>query len=166
MIKKTVTLLSFLSILIATETKAAQPDTTEHSVTYEVRKRPDGTPHFMPTHIEHKTKGHAHNAVMDKKLAVPAEKSKADAELLKQPATKHVVTYHVKKNAQGHAAEAKEVKHDDPNHENATLFSWPVTQFSSPIVTQPKSITMPYGPTTGFLPMQIGGGCSGSMACS
>lgn len=158
MIKKTVTLLSFLSILIATETKAAQPDTTEHSVTYEVRKRPDGTPHFMPTHIEHKTKGHAHNAVMDKKLAVPAEKSKADAELLKQPATKHVVTYHVKKNAQGHVAESKEVKHDDPNHENATLFSWP-------IVAQPKAIQQINSPFLN-MPMQIGGGCSGSMACS
>ena len=166
MIKKTVTLLSFLSILIATETKAAQPDTTEHSVTYEVRKRPDGTPHFMPTHIEHKTKGHAHNAVMDKKLAVPAEKSKADAELLKQPATKHVVTYHIKKDKNGHVAESKEVKHDDPNHENATLFSWPVTQFSSPIVTQPKTIQQINSPFLNMPMMINGGGCSGSMACS
>ncbi|MDP1975999.1 MAG: hypothetical protein Q8K37_08540 [Alphaproteobacteria bacterium] len=157
MIKKTVTLLSFLSILITTETKAAQPDATEHKVTYEVRKKPDGTPHFMPIHIEHKTKGHAHNAVMDKKLAVPAEKSKTDAELLKQPATKHVVTYHVKKNEQGHAAEAKEIKHDDPNHENATLFS-----------LFPGSMTMPSGaPSFLNTPMMINGpGCSGSSVCS
>ncbi|MDP1724604.1 MAG: hypothetical protein Q8L85_07875 [Alphaproteobacteria bacterium] len=156
MIKKTVTLLSFLSILIATETKAAQPDTTEHKVTYEVRKRPDGTPHFTPTHIEHKTKGHAHNAVMDKKLAVPAEKSKADAELLKQPATKHVVTYHIKKDKNGHVAESKEVKHDDPNHENTTLFSL------HPNMTMPSGL-----PAFLNIPMMInGGGCGNSSACS
>lgn len=170
---KALIMSAFLSIFML-DAKANEPIAAEHHVTWEVRTKQDGIKHYTPVGFKHSVNNHEHNKIIEEKFKVPAERQKEDSELMKQAPTTHVVTYTIQKGEKGHVAMANKVTHEDPNHENATLFSLSgiaKTQAGlglpgggSPLVGVPAG-----SPVVGFpgAPMMINGaGCSGSMACS